>query len=77
MEATYSSVSLVDAFWTLFMSQSKKARKEFVDRVMAAEANIITPSLAKKIAKAEKDYNEGKTIHFDSVEELDSYLEKL
>lgn len=44
---------------------------------MAAEANIITPSLAKKIARAEKDYNEGKTIHFDSVEELDSYLEKL
>lgn len=80
MEATYTSnqtVSPVDALWTLFVSQSKKVRKEFTERLMSAEANKISPSLAKKIAKAEKDHSDGKTVHFNNVEELDAYLDNL
>ena len=80
MEAIYTSnqiVNPVDALWTLFVSQSKKVRKEFTERLLSAEANTISPSLAKKIAKAEKDYSNGKTVHFNNVDELDAYLDTL
>lgn len=80
MEATvlnHPTVSPVDALWILFISQTKRVRKEFVCRILETETNTITPSLAKKIAKAEKDYSEGKTVHFNSVDEMDAYLDNL
>lgn len=80
MEATiqnHTAISPVDALWTLFMSQTKRVRKEFVCRILETETNAITPSLAKKIAKAEKDYSEGKTVHFNSIDEMDAYLDNV
>ena len=39
--------------------------------------NIITPALAKKIAKARQDYAEGKYTECRTKEELDSFLNAL
>jgi len=37
----------------------------------------ISPVLKRKIARAEKNYKEGKTIKFNSVSEMDAYLDTL
>lgn len=39
--------------------------------------NVITPSLAKKIAKARQDYVEGRYTECRTKEELDSFLNAL
>ena len=39
--------------------------------------NTITQALARKIAKAEKAFAEGKTMQFESVAELDKYLDTI
>ena len=39
--------------------------------------SVITPALAKKIAKAQKDYAEGKYTECRTKEELDAFLDSL
>ncbi len=39
--------------------------------------NVITPSLAKKIAKARAEYKKGETISCSTPEELQRYLDSL
>ena len=43
----------------------------------AKQENIITPSLAKKIEKARKDFAEGRYTECKTKEELEAFLEAL
>ncbi len=77
---TFDSVntsSMVDALLTIFRNQSKAVRREFLKRVCQEESNALSPELAKQISMAEANFKKGKTVHFDSIEELDDYLDKM
>jgi copper chaperone CopZ len=43
----------------------------------AKQENVITPSLAKKIEKARKDFAEGRYTECKTKEELEAFLEAL
>ena len=43
----------------------------------AKQGNVITPSLAKKIEKARKDFAEGRYTECKTKEELEAFLEAL
>ncbi|MBO4665038.1 MAG: hypothetical protein J5663_11595 [Bacteroidaceae bacterium] len=77
---TFDSVntsSMVDALLTIFRNQSKAVRREFLKRVCQEESNVLSPELAKQISMAEANFKNGKTVHFDSLDELDDYLDKM
>jgi len=76
LEST-NTISMVDALMAIFKSQSKAVRTEFLKRACREESDALSPELASQIALAEENFKNGNTVHFNSVDELDSYLDNL
>lgn len=73
---TINNYSMVDALLTIFRNQPKTVKLEFLKRACQEETNALSPELAKQISLAEANFQKGNTVHFDSLDELDEYLDK-
>lgn len=71
------NTNIVDALMILFKNQSKAVRKEFLNRAFLEENEGVSPKLAKQIVTAESEFRKGNTVHFDSLEDFDKYMENV
>ena len=76
-----STITPVDALWTLYQSQSKANKKKFRSLIREEEGKEQITSSSKSFVaigtKRREDFNDGEYITLKSHEDVDRYFESM